>query len=239
MMDVLAYATLLQWKRDLRNKNIFMVYYLIPIIFLFLMGAVFTSIMPDIKTELMQVMTVLAVSTSALLGVPVSLVDTYASEIKKAYVVGNIKLWIGVVSNFFSALLHTSMVCVIITILTSIIFHADRPDNFSTYLITLFIFMITSIAVGTVIGLYVKDASKLTIISQLAYLPSIMLSGIMFDITLLPKAFIMIGKMFPATWGFLAMKESSISFQYILPQFVILGVSVILTCYRLIRIMKE
>lgn len=238
-MEVLAYATLLQWKRDLRNKNIFMVYYLIPIFFALLMGAVFTSLMPDIKRELIQVMTVLAVSTSALLGAPVSLVDTYASEIKKAYVVGNIKLWVGVVSNFFSAMIHTSIACVMITIVTSVIFNAKRPDNLLTYVISLFIFMVTSIAIGTVIGLYVKDASKLTIFSQLVYLPSIMLSGIMFNITLLPKIFIMIGRIFPATWGFLAMKESVISLQYILPQIAILCVSIILIVYRLIRIVKE
>ncbi len=238
-MEVFAYATLLQWKRDLRNKNIFMVYYLIPIIFLILMGAVFSSIMPEIKEILIQVMTVLAVSTGAILGVPVSLVDTYASDVKKAYIAGNIKLWTGVVSNFLSALIHLSIVSVIIFILTPIVFQAEKPDDLFLYIVSLFIYMITSIAVGTVLGLYVKDSSKLTIYSQLIYLPSMMLSGIMFDVTLLPQSFEIAGKIFPATWGFLAMKSEVFSINLIIPLIIILIISIALIVIRLIKIVKE
>lgn len=238
-MEVFAYATLLQWKRDLRNKNIFMVYYLIPIIFLILMGAVFSSIQPAMKEVLIQVMTVLAVSTGAILGVPVSLVATYASDVKKSYVVGNIKLWTGVASNFISALLHISIVSIIIYILTPIIFHAERPDNLFTFSFSLLIYMITSIAVGSVLGLYVKDASKLTVYSQLIYLPSMMLSGIMFDSDLLPKAFTLIGKIFPATWGFLSLKSTDIPIKYYIPQFIIFGICSFLIIIRLEIIKKE
>lgn len=238
-MEVFAYATLLQWKRDLRNKNVFMVYYMIPVIFLVLMGAVFSSIVPGMEKVLIKVMTVLAVSTGAILGVPVSLVNTYAGEIKKSYVVGNIKLWMGVAGNFISALIHLGIVSVLIYFLTPVIFKADRPENLLAYVISLLIYMITSIAVGTVIGLYVRDASKLTIFSQLIYLPSIMLSGIMFDIALLPKAFLWIGRIFPATWGFLAMKSNGISFTYIIPQLIISGICFLLIAIRLMRIVKE
>jgi len=238
-MEVFAYATLLQWKRDLRNKNVLMVYYIIPLLFWAFMGYVFSSITPEIKQVLIQVLTVLAVSTGAIIGAPVSLVDTYSSDVKKSYIVGNIKLWIGVVSNFISAFIHLSIVSVIIYILTPITFHAEKPHNLFVYIVSLLIFMITSIAIGTVLGLYVKDQSKLTIYSQMIYLPSLMLSGVMFDASLLPKVFYVVGKIFPASWGFKAMKCAELSINLIAPQLIILLISFVLIVFQLVRIMKE
>ena len=238
-MEVFLYATLLQWKRDLRNKNILLVYYIIPLLFWAFMGAVFSSITPEIKKVLIQMLTVLSVSTGAILGAPVSLVDTYTSDVKKAYIVGNIRLWIGVVSNFISALIHLSIVSVIIYILTPIVFQAEKSHNLLVYIVSLLLFMITSISVGTVLGLYVKDQSKLTIYSQMVYLPSLMLSGAMFDASLLPKAFVVVGKLFPATWGYLTMKNAVLSIHFIMPQIIIIVLSFLLIVFRLARIVKE
>ncbi|MFU0828822.1 MAG: ABC transporter permease [Lachnoclostridium sp.] len=238
-MELFAYSILLQWKRNLRNKDILLVYYLIPLGFWALMGAIFSAINPLMKKELIQVLTVVAVSTGALLGVPISLSESYTSEIKKIYITGNIKLWIGVVSNFISAFFHLSIVCVIIFLFTPIIFQAEKTPGLNIYIPSLALFMITSIGLGSVIGMYVKNQSKLTIYSQIAYMPSIMLSGIMFDASLLPKVLEAIGKLFPATWGFLAIKSSEISLRYFMPQFIIFGISVILIIVRLVRIMKE
>ena len=49
-------------------------------------------------------------------------------------------------------------------------------------------------------------------ISQLVFLPSIMLSGIMFPLTLLPKALSLTGKIFPAFWGYLLLQDGGLTF---------------------------
>ncbi len=238
-MEVFAYSVLLQWKRNLRNKNILLVYYIIPLGFWAFMGAVFSSVNPMMKNELTQVLTVIAVSTGALLGVPVSLCESYTSDIKKAYIAGNIKLWIGVASNFISAFIHLGIVSAIIYILTPVTFHTEMIVNITVYILSLVLFLITSILLGSVIGLYVKDQGKLTIYSQVVYMPSLMLSGVMFDAAMLPKAFGMVGKIFPATWGFQAMKSTEFNISYLAPLFLILAISLFLIIFRLIRIMKE
>ncbi len=238
-MEVLTYSIILQWKRNLRNKNVLLVYYIIPLGFWAFMGAIFSSVNPNMKSILMETLTVIAVSTGSLLGVPVSLSEAYTSDIKKAYIAGNIKLWIGVISNFISAFLHLSIVCVIIYFLTPVTFHTEAVENVLLYVISLFLFLITSISVGCVIGLYVKDQGKLTIYSQIVYMPSLMLSGIMFDAAILPKAFVLAGRLLPATWGFEAMKSETLHLLNIFPLFIILGSAILLIVLRLIRIMKE
>ncbi len=238
-MGVFAYSVLLQWKRNLRNKTVFLVYYLIPIGFWAFMGAIFSSINPLIKNELTQVLTVIAVSTGALLGVPVSLSESYTGDIKKAYIAGNIKLWFGVAGNFISAFLHLSIVSLLIFILTPVVFKTEKTPDTAVYILSLVLFMITSVALGSVIGLFVKDQGKLTLYSQAVYMPSLMLSGVMFDAAMLPKAFGAAGKLLPATWGFQAMNSGELTLRYIVPQLLISGVSLSLIIFRLSRIMKE
>lgn len=238
-MEVFAYSVLLQWKRNLRNKNVLLVYYLIPLGFWAFMGAIFSSVNPLVKEQLTQVLTVIAVSTGALLGVPVSLNESYTADIKKAYIAGNIKLWIGVACNIISAFLHLGIVCIIISLLTPVIFHSGKTPEAALYIPALILFMVTSIAVGSVIGLYVKDQGKLTLYSQAVYMPSLMLTGVMFDSSMLPKAFGAVGRIFPATWGFLAMKSREPELKYLAPQVLILGISALLLFFGLKRIMKE
>ena len=67
--------------------------------------------------------------------------------------------------------------------------------------------MAVSLALGSVLGLAVKNQGKLTMAEQILFLPSIMLSGIMFPAGMLPEALQTAGKMFPAAWGYLLMQD--------------------------------
>ena len=61
-----------------------------------------------------------------------------------------------------------------------------------------------------------------------------MLSGIMFPMELLPKAFETIGKLFPASWGYKLMTESVFKFESLLP-FLLIFVLAAVTCNILLR----
>ena len=63
-------------------------------------------------------------------------------------------------------------------------------------------FAAASLGIGSVLGLSVKNQAKLTMLEQLVFLPSILLSGILFPAGLLPRAFETIGWLFPASWGY-------------------------------------
>lgn len=69
------------------------------------------------------------------------------------------------------------------------------------------IYITVSLSIGSILGLVVKNQAKLTMIAQLVFLPSIMLSGIMFPIDLLPGFLETIGCMFPAFWGYRLMLD--------------------------------
>ncbi|WP_230203599.1 hypothetical protein [Bacillus massiliigorillae] len=105
-MRAFLYGVSLQWKLDLRNKGVLLTYYVVPLVFFFFMGGVFTSIDPLAKETLIQSMTIFGVTMGAFLGSPTPLIELFGSEIKKAYKVGGIPLWTAIVNNFISAFIH-------------------------------------------------------------------------------------------------------------------------------------
>ena len=92
----------------------------------------------------------------------------------------------GLVSIFISAFIHLLIMCAIIYIIAPIAFHATLPRNPLTYFGSLAVFIAVSLSVGCVLGLAAKSQAKLTMLSQVIFQPSIMLSGIMFPVDLLP-----------------------------------------------------
>ena len=54
------------------------------------------------------------------------------------------------------------------------------------------------------LGLLVKEQAKLTMVCQIAFLPSILLSGILFPANLLPEFLQEAGKIFPASGDFVS-----------------------------------
>lgn len=147
----------------------------------------------------------------AVLGAPTPLAELYGSEIKKAYKVGRIPLYVPVINNYISAAVHLLLMSTVIFFVAPVVFNASIPENVFSYFMALLLFIITSIAVGTLLGLLVKSISRLTMISQVIFLPSLMLSGIMFPSEMLPQPLEFIGKALPATLGFQLMNTQDFS----------------------------
>ena len=99
--------------------------------------------------------------------------------------------------------------CAIILLLAPILFEAALPVQLPFFFLALAIYIVVSLSIGSILGLVVKNQAKLTMIAQLVFLPSIMLSGIMFPIDLLPGFLEAIGRIFPAFWGYRLMLDNS------------------------------
>lgn len=238
-MNAFLYGAALQWKLDIRSKSLLITCYVVPLLFFAVMGGIFTSINPEASHTLIQSMTVLGVSTGALIGLPPSLVEIYGSDIKKVYKANGVPLYLGLVSIFLSAFIHLLIMCTIIYLAAPVIFNVTPPASLPLYFGSLAIFIAVSLSVGSVLGLWVKNQAKLTMISQVIYLPSIMLSGIMFSVDLLPGFFKIAGKIFPATWGYKLMTDDCFYFGSLWPLAAILSAAVILCVFLLKRLQSE
>ena len=186
-MSGFLYGVALQWKLDIRSKSLLVTCYVIPLIFFLLMGGIFTSVMPDMRCTLIQSMVVMSVSMGAFIGLPPSLIETYGSDINKVYKANGVPVYLGLVTMFLSAFVHLMIACIVIVLFAPVLFEAALPTQLPIFFLALAIYIIVSLSIGSILGLIIKNQAKLTMIAQLVFLPSIMLSGIMFPIDFLPN----------------------------------------------------
>ena len=212
-MNCYLYSLVLQWKLDIRSKSLLVTFYIVPLIFFLIMGGIFTSVIPEMGSTLIQSMIVMSVSMGAFLGLPPSLVEIYGSDIKKIYNANGVPIYLGLVTILLSAFVHLMMTCIVILLLSPILFKASLPTQLPIFLLSLTIYIIVSLSIGCILGLTLKNQAKLTMLAQLVFLPSIMLSGIMFPISLLPDFLQVIGHVFPAYWGYRLMLENGFSIE--------------------------
>lgn len=157
---------------------------------------------------------------------------------EKVYKANGVPLYLGLALTNISAYIHLFIMSIILYIAAPLVFNAEIPENPSMYFISLAIFIAVSLSIASIIGLAVKDQAKTSMFSIIVFLPSIMLSGIMFPMELLPKAFETIGKLFPATWGYKLMTENVFKFESLLPLLLIFVLATVMCSILLRRIDK-
>lgn len=237
-MNCFLYSLVLQWKLDIRSKSLLVTFYIVPLVFFLIMGGIFTSVMPGMGSTLIQSMIVMSVSMGAFLGLPPSLVEIYGSDIKKIYNANGVPIYLGLLTMVLSAFVHLMMTSIVILLLAPILFKASLPTQLPIFLLSLTIYIIVSLSIGTILGLTLKNQAKLTMLAQLVFLPSIMLSGIMFPISLLPDFLQVIGHVFPAYWGYRLMLDKGLRLAN-LWYLILLTCIAVITCILLINKQKS
>ena len=236
-MNGFLYGAALQWKLDLRSRTMLITCYAVPLLFFAVMGGIFTSVMPESKDTLIQSMTVFAVTMGALIGLPPSLVEIYKSDVKNAYRANGVPLSLGLILTNLSAFVHLLIMSFILYGTAPIAFGAKRPEHPGIYFGGLMILIAVSLSVASIIGLAVKDTANTSMFSILLFLPSVVLSGIMFPAYLLPKSFETAGKLFPAAWGYRLMMENAFTGRTLWPLIIIFLVAMVL-CGMLLKKIK-
>ena len=229
------YGLLLQLKLDIRSKTLLITCYIVPLIFFLLIGGIFISVMPEMKNTLIQSMIVMNISMGAIIGLPPTLAETYGSDIQKVYKANGVPIYLGFVTIFLSTFVHLMISSSIIIIVAPLIFEASLPAQLPYFFLGLTMYIIVALGIGGVLGLVVKNRAKLTMISQLVFLPSIMLSGIMFPIDLLPDFLLIIGRIFPASWGYQLMLDNGFCFENAWYLILILVIEVLLSSLLLAK----
>lgn len=191
----------LQLKMDVREKGTLLVYYLLPLVFYFVVGAVFASVNPLSKQTLSFTMVIFAVTMGSILGIPAPIVKMRESEVLRAYHVCGVPGWAVLLVQAVSAFLHLLIVSLVILITAPLIYGADVPQSYPAYLAVLFIFMFNGISIGLLIGVSAKNQSTAMLLSQAVFLPTVMLAGIMFPASMLPEALQIVGYAIPATFA--------------------------------------
>ena len=209
----------IQLLMDIRNRGTLLTFYLIPMVFYMVMGSVFSSIMPAARQTLGASMSIFAVTMGAVLGLPPTLVHMRESGTLRAYRVSGIPGWSVLLTKAASAFINLLVVFIIITFTAPVLFKAEIPGSWASYLLTMVLIIMASIVLGLLVGVVARSQSMATLLSQAIFLPSLLLGGIMFPAEMLPETFQWLGRLFPATHAMQSFLAGSFGMTASLPLF--------------------
>ncbi len=233
MMKSYLFTLYLKTKLDLKSAEILITYYLVPLGFFLVMGAVFTSIMPEAQETLIASMAIFAVTMGALIGTPSGILEYIGVDIRKTFQSVGIPFHTVISTTVISGLFNLLVMSLLIYVIAPIAYGASRPENLGLFITGLVALVLTTLLLGILIGLYGKTTSMVTMLSQVVFLPSMMLSGIMFPAEMLPKPLHYVGMVLPATHGMKILSSESLGINSFLILLFIAVLATLLIIYKL------
>ncbi|MGB0405449.1 MAG: ABC transporter permease, partial [Fusobacterium sp.] len=187
------------YKMIFRNMLIFISSYLLPIVFYLMFSVVFTSISDENKKTIIASMCIFAILMSSYIGLPGNTVRYSNGEIKRAYIAGGIKLWHVFVCLGINNIINCSLVSLFIILTAPVFFGAVAPSGIFYFVSILLLSILISTLIGLLIGMVSRTENASVIISQMLFLPSLFISGVMVDVSILPDMMKHLSKVLPAT----------------------------------------
>jgi len=188
-----------EFRTGIRNKTLLLMNYLLPLGFYAMMGLVMAEITADFVETMIPAMVVFAILSGTLLGLPDPLVTAREAGIFRSYKINGVPAFSILVIPALTTILHMVVVSIIITATAPLFFDAPLPVNWPAFIVTFLLMAFTCAGLGVLIGV-VSPSSRMTVLgSQLIYLPSMMLGGMMLPYHMLPETVGKVAQLLPAT----------------------------------------
>jgi ABC-2 type transport system permease protein len=188
-----------EFKTGLRNSTLLMMNYLFPLGFYAMMGLVMTQINPDFSDTMIPAMVVFVAMVSNLLGLPDPLVASRESGIYRSFKVNGVPALSILSIPVLSTLFHVLIAVAIISFTAAPFFGGATPENWASFgllaLVTAFAFG----GIGALIGVISSNSRATVLWSQLIFLPSMLLGGLMMPLDVLPESVRSFSALLPAT----------------------------------------
>lgn len=198
-MNAFATHFAYEFRTGIRNKQMLLLYYLFPLGFYLMMGFIMTAINPIFRDIIIPSMIAFAVLSASLLGIPEGLVNGRESGIFRSYKINGVPVESILSIPILTTILHLTILAAIITISAPLLFNAPLPTNWFIFAIIFLVFAFASTTLGALIGVIAPNSRMSVMLSQLIYVPSILLGGLMIPYSLLPEMAGKFAQLFPAT----------------------------------------
>ena len=196
-----------EFRTGIRNKTLLMMNYLFPLGFYLMMGFIMPGINPLFLETLIPALVVFAIMSATLLGIPDPLVNARENGIFRSYKINGVPALSILVIPALTTILHMVVVTIIITATAPLLFDAPLPVSWPNYGLIFVAMAFACAGISVLIGV-ISPSSRMTVLwSQLIYVPSMMLGGLMLPHSMLPDAAGKVAQLLPATQAMNAFNE--------------------------------
>jgi len=198
-MNAFIHHFTFEFRAGIRNKQLLLMNYLFPLGFYLMMGFIMAEINPPFREDIIPAMVVFGILAATLLGIPDPLVNARENGVFRSYKINGIPSISILIIPALTTMLHLVTVTVIITATAPLLFDAPLPVNWLNYAIIFGAMAFACAGLSVLIGV-VSPSSRMTVLwSQLIFVPSMLLGGMMIPYSMLPAAAGKFAQLLPAT----------------------------------------
>ena len=188
-----------EFRAGIRNKQLLLMNYLFPLGFYLMMGFIMAAINPLFREDIIPAMIVFSALAATLLGIPDPLVNARENGVFRSYKINGIPSISILIIPVLTTMLHLVILTVTITATAPLLFKAPLPVNWLNYIVIFGAMAFACAGLSVLIGV-VSPSSRMTVLwSQLIFVPSMLLGGLMLPVKLLPDIAGKIAQLLPAT----------------------------------------
>lgn len=188
-----------EFRAGIRNKQLLLMNYLFPLGFYLMMGFIMVEINPLFREDIIPAMIVFSVLAATLLGIPDPLVNARENGIFRSYKINGVPSISILAIPALTTILHLVIMTVLITATAPLLFDAPLPVNWFNFVLIFVALAFACAGLSVLIGV-VSPSSRMTVLwSQLIFVPSMLLGGLMLPYSMLPAVAGKFAQLLPAT----------------------------------------
>ncbi len=188
-----------EFRSGIRSKQMLLMNYLFPLGFYLMMGFIMPAINPPFRQNLIPALVVFGILSATLLGLPDPLVNARETGIFRNFKINGVPAGSILAIPALTTMLHLVIVAAIITVTAPLLFGAPLPQNWGTYILIFLAMAFACAGYGVLIGVISPNSQTSVLWSQVIFVPSMLLGGLMIPNNLLPEAAGKLAQLLPAT----------------------------------------
>lgn len=194
------------FRTGVRNRSLLLMNYLFPLVFYLLMGSLMGQVNPGFLVNLIPTMAVLAVMSGTLLALPATLVEAREAGIFRSYRINGVPALSILVIPVLTGMVHALVVAIVVSISARPLFGAALPASWPGFLLVFLVMAFAFAGIAALIGVISSNTQMTVMLSQLIFLPSMILGGLMLPTSLLPPGLARAALVLPTTYAMSAFE---------------------------------
>ncbi len=198
-MNAFASHFSFEFRTGIRDKTLLLMNYLFPLGLYGLLGFLMAELNPDFVETMIPAMIIVAILSGTILSLPNPLVAAREAGIFRSYKINGVPAISILTMPALTTILHMVVVAVIITATAPLFFGAPAPVNWLGFILFFLLAAFAHAGLGMLISVISSSTRAVVLWSQLIFLPSMLIGGLMLPYSMLPDVLGKVGLLLPAT----------------------------------------
>lgn len=209
-----AHHLAFDFKAGVRDTTLMLMNYLFPLGFFIMIGLFMPGINPAFLDIMIPGLILFAVMSGTLMTIPATLIDQRVGGILRSYRVNGVPAAAVVTTPILGALFHMLLVSGLLTAAGALLFNAAVPAQWGWFALVVVLATLSLASLSALIGVVASSSRAGVLFSQLVFVPSVILGGLMVPPELLPAGIARGAAVLPASqamraFSALAMNEGA------------------------------